>query len=272
MTQLFKSFIPGEFLEAWARGQYVIGPRTLDYQYAGLALMLRGFYRYDVLDVQDNVPLFGGYAVADILAKELTFAGFRVYASGTTKGEQTPMFWKSVFSRFVNNDHAHDDDAAAKVGNNTNTELYFPYYVFPQKMDYVARQTRASINSFTDACRNKDNLDNVEMTIMRNGDTNHDDDASSPLPRLLYEIFLELFARAGQPAGEPALRGLCMFGSISGSRLQQRHTQNISDLELTGQNYGVVGHAIQGAVTFRRLTERFLETIERRIESEHRRG
>ena len=138
MAQLFKSFIPGEFLDAWMRGRYVIGPRTLDYRYAGLALILRGFYRYDVWvesKVTDNNPtaakletpkwgqraasghngLFGGYAALYIKDHELSLAGFRVYAC--REDEETPLFWKSVFSRFVENQEG-------------KTELYFPYYIY----------------------------------------------------------------------------------------------------------------------------------------------
>jgi hypothetical protein len=75
MAELFKSFIPTEMLEAWARGQYVIGPRTLDYRYAGLALMLQGFYRYDVSNEETDATLFGGYAAVYIQDNELHLAG-----------------------------------------------------------------------------------------------------------------------------------------------------------------------------------------------------
>ena len=111
--------------------------------------MLRGFYRYDVLDAQDNQPLFGGYAVAAIQDKELTFAGFRVYASGNTQGEQTPMFWKSVFSKFIDNNYKYGADVSSHFHNTSNTELYFPYYVFLEKMDYLNRQIRTCISSFS---------------------------------------------------------------------------------------------------------------------------
>jgi hypothetical protein len=272
MTQLLNSFIPAEFLEAWARGQYVIGPRTVDYQYAGLALMLRGFYRYDVLDVRDKKPLFGGYAVAAILDKELTFAGFRVYASDTIQGAQTPMFWKSVFSKFIDNKYNSGADLAAQCYNSSNTELYFPYYIFLQKMDYLNRQTRTSINSFTAACKTKDNLDTLETKIMRTDDISPDDKASDTRPCQLLGILSELFEHAGNPAGQPTLQGLCMFDSIPVSRPRQRNMANTFELELTGQNYGVVGQAIQGTVTFRRLSEGFLDTLERRAESQRQKG
>jgi hypothetical protein len=114
MAQLFTSFIPGEFLDAWIRGQYVIGPRTLDYQYAGLALILRGFYRYDVWaeskisnadptkarektqtsgerTTGEDSEIFGGYAAVYVKNNELSLAGFRVYACSKT--EKTPLFF-----------------------------------------------------------------------------------------------------------------------------------------------------------------------------------
>ena len=142
MTPLFKSFIPAEFLESWTRGQYVIGPRTLDYQYAGLALILRGFYRYDVWEQgQDDKAgaLFGGYAVAYVRDNELNFAGFRLYARDV-EGEQTPLFWKSVFSRFVQN----VDD---------KTELYFPYHVFMEGQISHDEATCEGINSFAKSAK-----------------------------------------------------------------------------------------------------------------------
>jgi hypothetical protein len=94
MAQLFKSFIPAEFLDSWTRGQYVIGPRTLDYQYAGLALIFRGFYRYDVWRMrnEDREDLFGGYVAVDIQDNELNFAGFRLYSRDNAADERTPLF------------------------------------------------------------------------------------------------------------------------------------------------------------------------------------
>lgn len=261
MAQLLKSFIPAEFLEAWARGRYVIGPRTLDYQYAGLALMLRGFYRYDVLDDQDkdNKPIFGGYAVASIPDKELTFAGFRIY------GEESLMFWKSVFSRFIENNYNHDTEDTNEPHDDNNTELYFPYYVFRNKTQTLRRQMRTAINALSSSCNTIKDLNDLETNIMDAGESVVDDNGSDMRPRHLYEILSELFERADDPAGQPTLQGLCMFDSIPSSRLRQRSIATTSDLELKGKNYGVVGHAIQGTVTFRRLSERFLETLEHRI-------
>jgi hypothetical protein len=122
MAQLFKSFIPVEFLDAWTRGQYVIGPRTLDYQYAGLGLILSGFYRYDVWHEPNGMQedLFGGYAAIYIKDNELHLAGFRVYARDAHTSEQPPLFWKSVFSRFT-------DDLSG------NMDLYFPYQIFEKR-------------------------------------------------------------------------------------------------------------------------------------------
>jgi hypothetical protein len=268
MTQLLKSFIPAEFLEAWARGQYAIGPRTLDYQYAGLALMLRGFYRYDVLDDQDKdqKPIFGGYAVAAIQDKELTFAGLRVY------GEESPMFWKSVFSKFVDNTYTGRADDTDHRYNDSNTELYFPYYIFRQTINGLNRQMRDCMNAFVTSCKTKDDLDTLEMNILETGDLVADDTTSDMRPRQLYGILSELFEHGADLEGEPTLQGLCMFACIPSSRPRQRNTATTCDLELTGKNYGVVGHAIQCAVTFRRLSERFLDTLERRTESERQKG
>ena len=150
MAQLFKSFIPSEFLDAWMRGQYVIGPRTLDYQYAGFALILRGFYRYDVQPKSASggelKGAFGGYAAAYLKNNELNFAGFRVYENGNS--EDIPLFWKSVFSRF----HSNEDN---------KTELYFPYHIYRNRKASIDSTKIRAITELSNSCTGQLDLDHM---------------------------------------------------------------------------------------------------------------
>jgi hypothetical protein len=245
MAPLFKSFIPVAFLDAWTRGQYVIGPRTLDYQYAGLALVLRGFYRYDVNwkgSGNDHVVhRFGGYATVYIQDNELNVVGFRMY--NTKEGERTPLIWKSIFSRFIDNIHG-------------STEIYFPYRSFPE-VD-IGNEIRYP----TPSCMSEEGLDRLEDKIMA-----ADQQRASKLPPLLYCTLAllsdaELANKIRAPMVEPKLRGLCMLEAPVLTRLLENLDAKW-DLQLKGMNYGVVvGQPIEGTVLFRRLSERFLESIE----------
>jgi hypothetical protein len=246
MAPLFKSFIPAAFLDAWTRGQYVIGPRTLDYQYAGLALVLRGFYRYDVeWTVSGNNSVehrFGGYAVVYIKDNELNVTGFRIY--NTTPGERTPLLWKSVFSRFIDNAHGR-------------TELYFPYRTFPETELQGEAEKLGQPSS-------KKILDDLENQIM-----DGDEITVRGLPSTLYRSLSqlsdsELLDKIGGPMAEPRLRGLCMLEAPSPNRAPCSAASDAKwDLRLEGKNYGVVvGQPIEGTVVFRRLSERLIEKIE----------
>jgi hypothetical protein len=241
MAQLFSSFIPSEFLDAWIRGHYVIGPRTLDYQYAGLALTLRGFYRYDV---RENVPtqpkkeLFGGYVVAYIRSNQLNFAGFRLYSS--TEREKPPLFWRSPFSRFVEEDG--------------DRKLYFPYHVFaerpPSLIDHRCRAIKSLGLSLAsaEASQGRSYLDGIE-------DKKPDD---------LFELLMELSEETvDDPVRNPELRGLCTLTVPSSSDIYQRNKSDRKwDLVLTGNNYGVLAdNPISGTVEFRRLKESYLDEL-----------
>lgn len=247
MAPLFKSFIPAAFLDAWTRGQYVIGPRTLDYQYAGLALVLRGFYRYDVEwtgSGNDNAEhRFGGYAVVYIKDNELNVTGFRIY--NTMPGERTPLLWKSVFSRFIDNVHGR-------------TELYFPYRTFPETEFQGQAETSEESRIF------KHGLDDIEEQIMA-----ADEVSARDLPSTLYCSLLQLSdtefsKKMGGPMAEPRLRGLCMLEApLPVQASQPAEAEAKWDLRFEGKNYGVVvGQPIEGTVVFRRLSELFLEKIE----------
>jgi len=249
MAQLFKSFIPSEFLDAWMRGQYVIGPRTLDYQYAGFALILRGFYRYDVQPKSasggERKGAFGGYAAAYLKNDELNIAGFRVYDDGNPK--EVPLFWKSVFSRF------HNDDKDGQI------KLYFPYNIYPDlipmrirraypDMDKSDSDKLTLMKKFAKSCRDGPHLDDIEKEIMERGESH-----STPVRYILEELAIN----ASEPIGDPKLRGLCMLKlgepPLDGARY---------DLLLTGENYGVDVSNF-GTVDFKRLARSFLEKVDR---------
>jgi hypothetical protein len=223
MAPLFKSFIPAAFLDAWTRGQYVIGPRTLDYQYAGLASVLRGFYRYDVKwkgSGSENIEhRFGGYAVLYIKDNELNVTGFRIY--NTKPGERTPLLWKSVFSRFVDNDHGR-------------TELYFPYRTFPGPD--IGKETGPS----AETCLSRKDLDRLEDRVMA-ADEPGTDDLSSMLYSWLSQLSdSELSDKVREPM-EPKLRGLCMLEAPLPARAPWPEEPAAKwDLHLEGRNYGVV--------------------------------
>ena len=251
MTQLFKSFVPVEFLDAWMRGDYVIGPRTLDYQYAGLALVLQGLYRYYVQkivttgrphatgagqqpDKANSVELFGGYAVAHIRDNELKIEGFRIYASDS--GEQIPLFWKSVFSKFIEEE--------------SRRNLYFPYHTFQGRSASSNEHRHNTIKSLTSATSlGPQYLDKIE----------------SDNPSDLYELLSELCEDVVVgPAEQPQLRGLCVLTVPSGPRKSHTKKDANWDLELTGNNYGVYGsvnNPISGTVKFERLSLNFLNTL-----------
>jgi len=248
MAQLFKSFIPVEFLDSWTRGQYVIGPRTLDYQYAGLALIFRGFYRYDVWRMrnEDREDLFGGYVAVDIQDNELNFAGFRLYSRDNAADERTPLFWKSVFSRFIDNETG-------------STDLYFPYHIFRDRPASSSQAAGEVIRSFAQRCSGPHDLDEIEQYIMH-AETNASADQLLPVHRVLSE----LCERVDDPAGKPELRGLCMLTRPPGSRRQQQDKRDPRwDLVLDGANYGVlIDNPILGTVQFKRLSEGFLKKVD----------
>jgi hypothetical protein len=237
MAQLFSSFIPSEFLDAWIRGHYVIGPRTLDYQYAGLALTLRGFYRYDVKEnvfAQQQKELFGGYVVAYIRNNQLNFAGFRLYSAA--KLEKPPLFWRSPFSRFVEEDG--------------DRKLYFPYHVFRERRPSLIDHRCTAIRSLASAkaSQGRSYLDGIE-------DKRGDD---------LFELLMELSEETvGDPVKNPELRGLCTLTVPSSSDVYGRNKSDPKwDLMLTGNNYGVLAdNPISGTVEFRRLKESFLDAL-----------
>jgi hypothetical protein len=254
MAQLFKSFIPVEFLDAWLDGDFVLGPRTLDYQYAGLALGLQGFYRYFVRGTipepvqpavmgqlaepaqvddrpaepdkcqQAKPELFGGYAVVHIQDNELKLEGFRIYASD--QREQMPLFWKSVFSRFTEEDRGR--------------KLYFPYHTFPDRSIKPLDVTESAGPQY---------LDKIETTK----------------PQELCELLSKLCEnRAAGTAEQAQLRGLCalevpqFFSRSAGPGRKW-------DLQLKGKNHGVYGeinnNPISGTVKFQRLTRESLERL-----------
>ena len=188
--------------------------------------------------------LFGGYAVAYVRDNELNFAGFRLYARDV-EGEQTPLFWKSVFSRFVQN----VDD---------KTELYFPYHVFMEGQISHDEATCEGINSFAKSAKgHHEYLDKIERQIFKQQEVD-------PLGLLqLFTVLSELSNRVDDRRGTPSLRGLCMLGPMPGSCPESQDAEDIlSDFTLQGQNYGMIGRPIQGAVIFRRLKKTFLENVD----------
>jgi hypothetical protein len=244
MAQLFKSFIPSEFLDAWMRGQYAIGPRILDYQYAGFALILRGLYRYDVqpknVSGGELKGAFGGYAAAYLRNNELNFAGFRVYENGHS--EDVPLFWKSVFSRF----HSDEDN---------KIKLYFPYHTYRGRKASIDSDKLRSITELSKFCKGRVHLNELETEIMS---------GSKRYSIPVYFILEELSANASERLGDPELRGLCMldFGPAFDVNLRPKDDRASScDLLLTGENYGVDVSNF-GTVEFRRLARSFLEKVD----------
>jgi hypothetical protein len=197
--------------------------------------MLQGYYRYDVSNEDSNTPLFGGYAAIYIQDNELHLTGWRIYSE--IEGEQIPLFWRSIFTRFIDNIDG-------------KTELYFPYHTFEVENSgdgNVARVRRAD-------------LDTIEDTVIRTGIA----DVNQPLN--IYQVISNLASGPPEVKIKPALRGLCTL-EIPYRRDDQRGDNLTWDLVLNGGNYGLlVGFPIRSSTVYKRLTRSSLENIERSAE------
>ncbi len=100
--------LPREVVELWLEGKYANGPqRTTDYARLGWALMLRGYYRYQIfgdddlttVDYSQLTPLQRGYCIFDLVRGELKCWGIRVMTSREWRAVSLvphPLLWKST--------------------------------------------------------------------------------------------------------------------------------------------------------------------------------
>ena len=253
MTSLLNNLIPTEFVQAWRRGEYLLGAQnSLDYQYAGWALTLRGYYRYEVCNKEEMLQ-FGGYTVVDVKRGDLYLAGIRFPIKPDQ--DDRPIFWETVFSKF-------QDSEAADI-----PEIYYLAKLYDQssseRMDKAVQPLKNKFGYF----RMKANNNAFQLA---------EEEAHSELWKVLHyisEISLQdIDVRKSKSnvsrddkkcnTGTHGFRGLCRVRPEP-DKVPEDGDKHC-DLIVSGDYYGVLGSPFltEGKVTLKRFSESYLRNLD----------
>jgi hypothetical protein len=139
--------IPAVIVASWSEGQYLVASRpSMDPEYIGWSLSLRGYYQYQTRQKHNLTPCtHWGFCRIDVLDGELYIAGIRLYTNIGSGGPYRsdadylhPMYWHSIFSKFV-----------TRAGGQHLYLAHVRYKIPRSNQDYVSHFREKSNRSLT---------------------------------------------------------------------------------------------------------------------------
>lgn len=272
MKKLLSTIVPPEIIDSWIRGEYLIGTRRgTGYDFIGWALMLRGFYRYEVhksapnaepsAAMQSEQPeILGpsdtlthcGYCAVDLLEGDLFFSGLRLHTVPGVATEHAlkpaPSLWVSLFSKF---------QEAPSTGSQETPDapdLYFVHKTFKNRDSEPARKAAHRIRTTI--------LSKYYAGVGgRVDDGSFQDDASlkgithveEPELRRLLQYLQQDFAADKEEIEAETQEGIRGLVRLDLSRREDRLAEPGSDMLIPGEYGAVGGVGLTGEARFYRL-------------------